>query len=259
MIKNSIEKDFFEKNGYIQLFNKINNKDFDNLCDQIIFETNKFYSENLDKIKKLGGYLTGNLELLPDKKLIDIWNVLCNEDFENTFEDITGKKLSNFNIKCSGNIVLPNKGYQHFHTDGPLKSNKIILNLAIHEIDLNNAPTQIIPGTHNRDIKYWKFYLNEIFNKKKFIKMKKGDVIIRNHSIWHRGTKNKSKNLRILLLFALTEKSLDKKFSQEINKSLIIGENQFKSSKLQKFKEIFSIYLAPIYIFYRIISSLIKN
>tara|TARA_B100001027_G_scaffold102374_1_gene70360 strand:+ start:24 stop:803 length:780 start_codon:yes stop_codon:yes gene_type:complete len=259
MIKNSIEKNFFERNGYIQLSNKINNKDFDSLCDQIIFETNKFYSENLDKIKNLGGYLTGNLELLPDKKLIDIWNVLCNEDFENTFEDITGKKLSNFNIKCSGNIVLPNKGYQHFHTDGPLKSKKIILNLAIHEIDLNNAPTQIIPGTHNRDIKYWKFYLNEIFNEKIFIKMKKGDVIIRNHSIWHRGTKNRSKNLRILLLFVLTEKSLDKEFSQEINKRLIIGENQFKSSYMQKFKEIFSIYLAPIYIFYRIISSLIKN
>ena len=259
MIKNSIEKDFFKKNGYIQLPNKINNKDFDILCDQIIFETNKFYSENLDKIKNLGGYLTGNLELLPDKKFTDIWNVLCNKDFENTFEDIIGKKLSDFNIKCSGNIVLPNKGYQHYHTDGPLKSNKIILNLAIHEIDLNNAPTQIIPGTHNRDIKYWKFYLNEIFNKKIFIKMKKGDVIIRNHSIWHRGTKNRSKNLRILLLFALTEKSLDKKFSQEINKNLIIGENQFKSSYKQKFKEIFSIYLAPIYIFYRIISSLIKN
>ena len=259
MIKNSIEKNFFERNGYIQLSNKINNKDFDSLCDQIIFETNKFYSENLDKIKNLGGYLTGNLELLPDKKLTEIWNVLCNEDFENTFEDITGKKLSNFNIKCSGNIVLPNKGYQHFHTDGPLKSKKIILNLAIHEIDLNNAPTQIIPGTHNRDIKYWKFYLNEIFNEKIFIKMKKGDVIIRNHSIWHRGTKNRSKNLRILLLFVLTEKSLDKEFSQEINKRLIIGENQFKSSYMQKFKEIFSIYLAPIYIFYRIISSLIKN
>ena len=259
MTKNTIEKIFFEENGYIQLSSKINNEDFDRLCEQIIFETNKFYSENLDKIKKLGGYLTGNLELLPDKKLTDIWKILCNKDFENTFEDITGKKLSNFNIKCSGNIVLPNKGYQHFHTDGPLKSKKIILNVAIHEINLTNAPTQIIPGTHNRNIRYWKFYLNEIFNKKIFIKMKKGDIIIRNHSIWHRGTKNKSKNLRILLLFALTEKSLDKNFSQEINESLTIGENQFKSSFAQKFKEVFSIYLAPIYIFYRIISSLIKE
>ncbi len=258
MIKNSIEKNFFEKNGYIQLSSKIDNKDFDRLCEQIIIETNKFYSENLDKIKNLGGYLTGNLELLPDKKLIDIWNILCDKNFENTFEDITGKKLSSFDIKCSGNIVLPNKGYQHFHTDGPLKSNKIILNVAIHEIDLTNAPTQIIPGTHNREIKYWKFYLHEIFNKKIFIKMKKGDVIIRNHSIWHRGTKNRSKNLRILLLFALTEKVSDKKFSQEISENLIIGENQFKSSFTQKFKEVFSIYLAPIYIFYRIISSFIK-
>ena len=88
--------------------------------------------------------------------------------------------------------------------------------------------------------------------------MKKGDVIIRNHSIWHRGTKNRSKNLRILLLFALTEKVSDKKFSQEISENLIIGENQFKSSFTQKFKEVFSIYLAPIYIFYRIISSFIK-
>ena len=130
-----------------------------------------------------------------------------------------------------------------------MKSNKIILNLAIHDIDLSNAPTQIVPGTHNRNIKYWKFYLNEIFKKKLFVKMNKGDLIIRNHSIWHRGTKNKSKNLRILLLFALTEKSLDKKFSQEINENLIIGENQFKSTFAQKFKEVFSIYLSPIYIF----------
>ena len=44
------------------------------------------------------------------------------EDFENSFEKIVGKKLSNFNIKCSGNIVLP-QGYQHY-TDGPLKSNE---------------------------------------------------------------------------------------------------------------------------------------
>ncbi len=258
MVKNSTEKKFFEKNGYIQLSSKINNEDFDRLCGQIIFETNKFYSENLNKIKNLGGYLTGNLELLPDKKLTDIWNIICDKDFENTFEDITGKKLFNFNVKCSGNIVLPNKGYQHFHTDGPLKSNKIILNLAIHDIDLSNGPTQIIPGTHNRHIEYWKFYFNEIFNKKIFLEMKKGDLVIRNHSIWHRGTKNKSKNLRILLLFALTEKSFDKKFSQKINENLIIGENQFKSSFMQKFKEVFSIYLSPIYIFYRIISSLVK-
>ena len=45
-----------------------------------------------------------------------------------------------------------------------------------------------------------KFLIKDIF------KMKKGDLVIRNHSIWHRVTKNKSKNLRILLLFALTEK-----------------------------------------------------
>ena len=259
MTKNSTEKNFFEKNGYILLSSKINNKDFDKLCEKIIFETNKYYSENINKIKSLGGYLTGNLELLPDKKLSEVWNILCDEDFENSFEKIVGKKLSNFNIKCSGNIVLPNKGYQHFHTDGPLKSNKIILNLAIHDIDLSNAPTEIVPGTHNRNIKYWKFYLNEIFKKKIYVKMKKGDVIIRNHSIWHRGTKNKSKNSRILLLFALTEKSVHKNFSQEINENLTIGENQFKSSFAQKFKEVFSIYLSPIYIFYRIISSLIKK
>ena len=48
--------------------------------------------------------------------------------------------------------------------------------------------------------------------------MKKGDNNYKNHSIWHRGTKNKSKNLRILLLFALTEKSVHKNFSQKLTK-----------------------------------------
>jgi hypothetical protein len=258
MIKNSIKKNFFEKNGYIKLSNLIDSEVFDRLSEQIIFETNKFYNENLVRIKELGGFLTGNLELLPDKKLTDIWNIICDKSFQGTFKNIIGKEISKFDVKCSGNIVLPNKGFQHFHTDGPLKSNKIILNIAIHEIDLMNAPTQVVPGSHNREIKYWKFYLSEIFKEKVVIKMNKGDIILRNHSIWHRGTKNKSKNLRILLLFVLTEKSKDKNFKQKIYKNLTIGENQFKSTYWQKFKEVVSIYLSPFYIFYRIVTSLVK-
>ena len=258
MIKNSIKKNFFEKNGYIKLSNLIDSEVFDRLSEQIIFETNKFYNENLVRIKELGGFLTGNLELLPDKKLTDIWNIICDKSFQGTFKNIIGKEISKFDVKCSGNIVLPNKGFQHFHTDGPLKSNKIILNIAIHEIDLMNAPTQVVPGSHNREIKYWKFYLSEIFKEKVVIKMNKGDIILRNHSIWHRGTKNKSKNLRILLLFVLTEKSKDKNFKQKIYKNLTIGENQFKSTYWQKLKEVVSIYLSPFYIFYRIVTSLIK-
>ena len=212
----------------------------------------------LNQIKRLGGYLTGNLELLPDNKLSQVWNILCDENFQNIFENITGKKISNFDVKYSGNIVLPNKGAQHFHTDGPLKSNKLILNIAIHEIDSINAPTEIVPGTHSKEIKYWKFYLYEIFKKKLLVKMKKGDVVIRNHSIWHRGTKNNSDKLRILLLFVLTEKTPNQNLNNMINKKIEIGENQFKSSNKQKIKELFSIYLSPIYIFYRIISSIIK-
>ena len=48
MTKNSIEKKFFEKNGYIQLSNKINNEDFDRLCEKILFETpcKGFFSTN---------------------------------------------------------------------------------------------------------------------------------------------------------------------------------------------------------------------
>ena len=34
MTKNSTEKKFFEKNGYILLSSKINNKDFDKLCER---------------------------------------------------------------------------------------------------------------------------------------------------------------------------------------------------------------------------------
>ena len=258
MIKNSIKKIFFNKNGYIKLSNFNDNKIFHRLSNEVILETNEFYKKNLFKIKELGGYLTGNLELLPNNKIIQIWNIICNENFKNTFKKIIGKEISKFNLRYSGNIVLPNKGFQHFHTDGPLRSNKIILNVAIHEIDLMNAPTEIVPGTHNRKIKFWKFYLSEIFKKKIMMKMKKGDILIRNHSIWHRGTKNKSKNLRILLLFELTEKSTNKNIKQEIYENLKIGENQFKSTYSQKFKEAVSIYLSPVYILYRMVLSIIK-
>ena len=255
------DKSSFEENGYISLQNFLRKEEFHTISEEIINEANQFYLSKNEEIKKLGGYLTGNLELLPDGKIFKLWDMMCNEEFKKKFKEIIGNDLSNFNVKCSGNIVLPNKGKQHFHTDGPIKSDKIIINLAIEEINSLNAPTEIVLGTHKKKIQYWKFYLNHFFLSKKIkVHMNPGDIIIRNNSIWHRGTKNKTKKLRILLLYVLTKKEENINFYQKINDKIMIGENQFKSNtSSQRFKELFSIYFAPLYILYRIVLSIIKK
>ena len=59
------KKLFFDKNGFIILKNLLNNKNSFTLFDQVKNEIIMEYNSNYIEIKKLGGFLTGNLDLKP--------------------------------------------------------------------------------------------------------------------------------------------------------------------------------------------------
>ena len=66
----------------------------------------------------------------------------------------------------------------------------IIVNIATSNIELLNGPLEIIEKTHLNKISYWRFALRIIFMKKKKITLGFGDILIREHRLWNRGTKN---------------------------------------------------------------------
>ena len=75
--------------------------------------------------------------------------------------------------------------------------------------------------------------------------MKKGDVLIRKHSLWHRGTKNKSSEPRMLINFALTPKKKIKQRLINSNKFKLLP-NFFKNNFKERINEIIYTYF-PIF------------
>ena len=252
------KKTLFDKNGFIVLKNLLNTQNsfahFEYVKNAIIKEYNLNYTE----IKKLGGYLTGNLNLKPSKEIVKIWQTLKEFKISEIIKELTNKSLDNFDIIYAGNVSLPDKGAQFYHTDGPKSARKILIGVPIEDLNEIDGPTELVPGSHKQRISYWKFHFKKFFRKKVKLVLNKGDIFIRESYIWHKGTKNRSKKLRTIILFILSEKTKNNT-KQEIIDSIKFGDNMFEVSIKDKIREIISVYLPIIYFLYKIIVSIIKK
>ena len=68
--------------------------------------------------------MTGNLDLKPSKEIVKIWSNLKELKISEIIAELTNKSLNEYDIKYAGNVSLPNKGDQFYHTDGPKSARK---------------------------------------------------------------------------------------------------------------------------------------
>ena len=257
-IKNK-EKIFFDENGYLIKTVLDNNNTFK-------FLANKFKKEidniSLTELKTISGYTAGNLNIAPGLLGTEIYDMIKSINFGNFFYNLVGEKIDNYEVKIGGNLNLPNSSFQLFHTDGNWMPKMFILNIATSTIDYNNGPMEVYEKSHKYFLPYWKFILKKFIFKKKIVVLKPGEIIFREHRLWHRGTKNYSKKYRELLgiIFIKSENKLSEK-NQLMSKTnnIIIHSNMFEESFKGKFKELIFVYIKPLYKIYKIILSLIKN
>lgn len=245
---------FFEDNGYVLIKNFIKSSNFDLICKE--FKKNSLIE--FDKLeKKIGGNLMGNLNIYPGNYAKNIYDVLDKDELHSIVEKITNKKFSDFDIISGGNLNFQFKFNQHFHTDSKFHNSFLIINIAIEDVNEKNGPLELVPGTHKSQLPYWKF----VFKKpKKRILMDKGDVLIRTSNLWHRGTKNSSKEPRLLFAFILKEKINEISNYDFLNdKKLKIFNNIFKSNVLGIIKENFYTRLSYFYVFFRLVRSFFTN
>lgn len=254
MNKNKIYNKF-KKNGYLIFPKFINSKHFNRLCIELNKDIEK--SLRLANTSMLGGSLVGNLNLYPGHYGKKIFVLLRKKKFLNILENITKKKINNFSISVGGNLSLPKRYDQNFHTDGNFDQKMIIASLATSDICFNNGPTEIVLDNHKNEISYLKFLITK--KRKKKILLKKGDLIIRKHSLWHRGTRNNSEHFRFLIAFVIFEKKRNIKSNLNSSKKIKIFSNFFGNSILERFKEFIYVYLNFIYVFYKICISIKKK
>jgi len=98
--------------------------------------------------------------------------------------------------------------------------------------------------------------------KKKKIKLKFGEILIREHRLWHRGTTNKSKQIREMLgiIFIKNENCSQKQNMEKIEKNkMYLHSNIFGITNKEKIKEFIFINFKFIFFFYKLIISIIKK
>jgi len=250
---------FFNENGYLIKSVLKDNSIFTSLANKFKKEIEKIF---LDDLKKIGGYNAGNLNIAPGIMGSEIYDVIKNNNFENFFYSLVGEKIDNYTVTIGGNLNLPNSSPQLFHTDGYWTPKMFILNIATSTIDSNNGPMEVYEKSHKYFLPYWKFLFKKFRLKKKKILLKPGEILFREHRLWHRGTKNNSKDYRELIgiMFIKSEKKLSNRNQIIIdNDKIIIQSNIFEETLKGNLKEFIFIYMKPLYALYKIIISLIKN
>ncbi len=241
--------DNFEKNGFIILRNFIKDENFNYLCEKL----KENVLQEFKKLDKKGGSLMGNLNVSPGIYSKKIFERLNTEEFKKIIQNISKKNFSAFDIISGGNLNFQYKYNQHFHTDSKFDNSFLIVNVVTEDIFEINGPLEVLPGTQKEKLPYWKV----IFKKSKKILAKKGDLIIRTSNLWHRGTKNISKNPRLLLAYTFKEKKGENgNVEFEDNKDLRILDNLFKSNVKGALKENFYTRLSYLYKSFRLLRSI---
>ena len=246
----------FQDKGHILLKQFITNNSFIEICKNLKKDILEEY-KNSDK-KKLGGLYMGNLGVTTGKYSKIIYNLLIENGLDKIIEEISKNKFSEFDIAIGGNLNLPGGFDQHFHTDGLFGSNLIIVQVATENVNKFNGPLEIVLNTHKSYFPYWKFF----FKKNKTLKflLSRGDIVIRTGDLWHRGTKNISKETRYLLGISLTKKKNNVvKNNFDENNQVNFISNMFKPDFFGKIREIIYTRFKYIYIFIRLIKSFFKK
>ena len=232
-LKELIDKSIFEKNGFVLLDTNLSNN---SLFDDLINEIESSLKEEIrnTNIKKIGGYIMGNFGINQGPFGSKLYSLIFEKEFVNYFENLTSKKLNLFDINYGGNLTLPKKGTQIFHTDGSYQQEMYLISIATEDITLANGPTEVCVGSHLKPLSFDEFFFSK--KDKKKLTMKKGQIVIRKHNLWHRGTKNFTDKQRLLLSFVMIPKSR-KVILEQISDKIKILPNFFKNNLIGRIHE----------------------
>lgn len=142
-----------------------------------------------------GGKWFGHLNYVPSLSSEIMRAIASNSRIQQLLDRTLGKdyKIVGF----GGNANLPGSRYQPAHTDGWLGTNFLAINVPLGRITEYNGSTEVWPGTHHEKLTVSQF--NAVRRQSVRLNASPGDVIIRYSNLWHRGTPNKSSDVRIML------------------------------------------------------------
>jgi Phytanoyl-CoA dioxygenase (PhyH) len=146
-----------------------------------------------------GGTISGHLNCFPGEGARFAYQALEAHGIIDLVKQLFPKATRMPNVGC--NFNLPHSVAQHYHADRNFLDYFLIANVAVVDTTIQNGAIDMLPGTHKKFYKYWRFAMERAYRGSTRIEMKQGDVLVRTSNVWHRGMPNLTDVPRPMLAF----------------------------------------------------------
>ncbi len=210
-----------KRDGFCVIKNAIKVEHLDLIYKKMLDDLPKLLSKSEDKLYgliKTKNNLQHSPPPLPEYVFPDI---VGNTTVDEISRNILGENY--FNDLYSGNTNMPGSLMQPLHMDTePLWETEyvthpavsLVVNIPLIDFTEANGATELWPGTQS--LHEGKFPNDEVINQRRLMKppiraiLQKGDILVRDVRLWHRGMPNHTGKVRIMLAMLHQKKWLAK-------------------------------------------------
>jgi ectoine hydroxylase-related dioxygenase (phytanoyl-CoA dioxygenase family) len=202
-----------------------------------------------------GGLFSGHLNCFPGEESRFAYEALQQHGVVDLIRTVFPKAQRPPNVGC--NFNLPNSVTQHYHADRNFVDYFMIANVAVVDTDLTNGAIDMLPGSHKKFYKYWRFVVEGVGRSSTRVPMRQGDVLVRNSNVWHRGMPNRTAVPRPMLAFTWEDGGSPHSDPFAVGGGRVaFRQNWFRSNALGRLRERTFIAAPLTYSTYRFVSSL---
>jgi Phytanoyl-CoA dioxygenase (PhyH) len=246
-------KQAFAEDGYLIFRNVVSRERLSQLCARILEEFDR--AKQSGSLFAGGGLISGHLNCFPGAESRFAYDALQERGIIDLIRALFPKAVRLPNVGC--NLNLPNSVAQHYHADRNFTDYFMIANVAVTDTDLANGAMDLVPGTHKKFYKFWRFAVERPDRSGIRLPMKQGDVVVRTSNVWHRGMPNHTAVARPMLAFTWEDggSTHQDPFGVEGGK-IVFRQNWYRPNLLGRLRER-TFVAAPItYSAYRFVASL---
>jgi hypothetical protein len=205
-----------------------------------------------------GGTVSGHLNCYPGERSRVVYERI--RDY-GVLDIVAARDPANVDrIRATMNYNLPGSYDQHFHADGLYTDEFLICNIAVVDTDLDNGAIDLLPGTHERFYKFWQYATQRKYRSSTRVCMRRGDVLLRLSTTWHRGRRNHTTRPRPMMSLTFGETSApDGDPFRVADGDVSFLPNWYGTSRLAEAKERAFVTVPGLYSTFRFARSLIGN
>ena len=230
------------------------------ISEDRVAEFNEMILGEYDRAEKFkgGGSFSGHLNCFPGEGSRFFYDEIVEAGVVDVIHALR-PSLPN-DVRATLNFNLPGSVPQHYHIDGLYTDDFLICNVAVVDTDLVNGAIDLLPTTHRKFYKFWQYALQRKYRLSTRIPMRRGDLLVRKSTLWHRGMPNNSTTPRPMMSLTFGEKSAPEGDPFVVHDGkMFFYPNWFNTSRMGRVRERVFVAAPLTYSAYRFVTSLRGN